>query len=671
MHFQQPTFLWGLLLLILPLLVHLFQFRKFQTLLFPGVFRLKEQLNVAKKQKTVRHWWILLSRLLAIFFLVLAFSMPTCNSNVNKASLNQKVIVVVDCSPSMLLKNDGEILLEKARTAARKIIRNASSNTQFALLANHNQTKQQWIEQRRALELVSDIQISAFPENFTTWYSDIQTLLSDNESSNYIVYVITDNLQDIYEGHKSVDFKKASYNIVELESPKQVNISIDSAYYIDPLLSQNADKRLKVQLHASDKPYNGKINVQLIHDDKIIGSQEATFESISEVETVFNISEKIQGNLKVQIEDESLASDNVLYLHQTSQDHCNVSILGNNIYTNKLIQSQSVFIPTKINAISEDKEISKTILVNEVEQLNSKDLLDIENVATSGKNVVCLAGKDDFRFGQLFGLQGKWMSKKISLGASGFNNDVFKGIFTNEIDQKTQLPFVEAYFQIEKYVGNQDWQTVLTLENGEPILIKRDFGVGAIWLWLSDMTVGTKPLAQSSWFLPIFTQVMLGKILDAKPILGFVNSKLPMSFASNLDFQIEKGGILKMNQSEWVVSLETNDQSLALNTNFPAKSPGFYQLYANAKSSDFIDVALNSRRSEKDLLPISDDLRTEIQDQGVKFVKNSSLNTKLIMAQTDNSLWKLFLWLSVLFFAVEIVLLYLKSQKSSIQSNNI
>ena len=90
MHFQQPNFLWGLLLLILPLLVHLFQFRKFQTLLFPGVYRLKEQLNVAKKQKTVKHWWILLSRLLAILFLVLAFSMPTCNSNVSQASLNQK-----------------------------------------------------------------------------------------------------------------------------------------------------------------------------------------------------------------------------------------------------------------------------------------------------------------------------------------------------------------------------------------------------------------------------------------------------------------------------------------------------------------------------------------------------------------------------------------------------
>jgi preprotein translocase subunit SecG len=80
---------------------------------------------------------------------------------------------------------------------------------------------------------------------------------------------------------------------------------------------------------------------------------------------------------------------------------------------------------------------------------------------------------------------------------------------------------------------------------------------------------------------------------------------------------------------------------------------------------------LNARRTEKDLLPISGDLRTEIQDQGVKFVKNSSLNTKLIMAHTDNSLWKLFLWLSVLFFAVEIVLLYLKSKKSSTQSNQI
>lgn len=671
MHFQQPNFLWGLLLLILPILVHLFQFRKFQTLLFPGVFRLKEQLNVAKKTKTVKHWWILLSRLLAIFCLVLAFSMPTCNSNASKVSLNQKVIVVVDCSPSMLLKMDGEVLLEKARTAARKIIRNASSNTQFALIANHNLPKQQWIEQRRALDLVADIQISAFPENFNTWYSDIQTLLSDNESSNYIVYVITDNLQDIYEGHKTVDFKKASYNIVELESEKQVNISIDSAFYIDPLLSQNAEKRLKVLLHASDKPYDGKLNVQLINGDKIIGSQEAVFESTSDIETVFNVSDGIQGNLKIQIEDQSLQSDNVLYLHQTSQDHCNVSVFGNNAYIQKLIQTQSVFVPSKMNSISDPLGESKTLVVNDVEQLLPKDINALESIAVSGKNVVCLASHDGFKFGQLFGLKGKWQKQKIGLGATGFNNDVFKGIFTNEIDQKTQLPYIESYFQIEKYIGQQDWQTVLTLENGEPILIKRDFGDGALWLWLSDMNMGTKSLAQSSWFLPIFTQIMLGKILEPKPLFGFVNSKFPMAFSSNLDFQIEKGGILKMNASEWVVSLEANEQSIALNTNFQAKLPGFYQLFPTSKSSEFIDVALNAKRSEKDLLPISAALRTEIQDQGVKFVKNSSLNTKLIMVQTDNSLWKLFLWLSVLFLAVEVVLLYLKSKNSSNQSNQI
>lgn len=220
MHFQQPDFLWGLLLLTLPIVIHLFQFRKFRVLQFPGIHRLKEQLSVAKQTKKIKHWYLLLTRLLAFFFLILAFAMPTCQRSTTFEENKHKIVLIIDCSPSMLLKNDDKVLIEEARNAARKIVNLANANSQFAIIANHNQSKQQWVDSRKALDLISDAQISEFPENFQTWFSDLDAL--NISQSNQDVYLITDNMQDVYEGYKKIDFAKSNISIIELESPKSV-----------------------------------------------------------------------------------------------------------------------------------------------------------------------------------------------------------------------------------------------------------------------------------------------------------------------------------------------------------------------------------------------------------------------------------------------------------------
>lgn len=666
MHFQQPNFLWGLLLLFLPLIIHLFQFRKFQVLNFPGVHRLREQLSVAKQTKTIKHWYLLASRVLAFLFLILAFSMPTCNRTQNVATGNQKIIIVLDCSPSMSLKLDAQILIEQARIAARKIVNNANANSEFAIIANHNQTKQQWVDARKAADLISDAQISEFPENFEIWNRDLDALLSAQQSNSCSVYVITDNQLDIYEGHKTIEYPKAQFSIIELESPSVVNLSIDTAYFENPILAQNSNRNLLVRVHASEEQYKGNTIVQLLSGDKLVGSQNVEFIDESEKIVKFQVAESLHGTLKLQLEDQGLLSDNTLYLHQTMQDFCKLNVNGNNVFFNKLIQTQSIFVSQNIKDLKTIDPSIKSLLLCECERINKQDFQLLDQMASDGKNIVCVPQYNGANFGDLFGIKGNWKAQKMNLSPNGFLNDVFKGIFTNEIDQKTQFPFIESYLQIEKLL-NQDWQVFLNLENGNPILIQKDYGQGAIWLWLSDLNKGSLAFAKSSWFLPVFTQVLLGKSIDSKPLCGFINAKIPMVFSSTIPFSVEKGGVLKNANGEWVVTFETADQNIGLNTNIPVKKSGFYQMYPFEKSTDKIEIALNSLRSEKDLLHATTDLKNEMQNLGVRFVKNSSLQSKLMMVQSDQGLWKLFLWISVLFFAIEFILLYLKNNIKTIR----
>ncbi|HRH39956.1 MAG TPA: BatA domain-containing protein, partial [Flavobacteriales bacterium] len=76
MAFLYPAFLWALTALAIPVLIHLFQLRRFKRLEFSDVRFLKEVSQQTRSRKKVRHWLVLIARLLALTCLVLAFAQP-------------------------------------------------------------------------------------------------------------------------------------------------------------------------------------------------------------------------------------------------------------------------------------------------------------------------------------------------------------------------------------------------------------------------------------------------------------------------------------------------------------------------------------------------------------------------------------------------------------------
>jgi len=132
MHFQQPNMLWGLLLLAIPLLIHLFQFHRTQTIYFPGVFRLIQRLQHARQQKKVQHWIVLLARMMAITCLVFAFAMPSCSSS-NRNQAYSHVVVLFDNSYSMGTKNADGVIVEQAKSQARTMLSGLAQEVQVRL----------------------------------------------------------------------------------------------------------------------------------------------------------------------------------------------------------------------------------------------------------------------------------------------------------------------------------------------------------------------------------------------------------------------------------------------------------------------------------------------------------------------------------------------------------
>ena len=80
MKFLFPQFLWALLLLIIPIIIHLFNFRRYKKVVFSNVTMLKEIETQSRKTKQLRKWLILLTRIIALSSLILAFAIPYIHS---------------------------------------------------------------------------------------------------------------------------------------------------------------------------------------------------------------------------------------------------------------------------------------------------------------------------------------------------------------------------------------------------------------------------------------------------------------------------------------------------------------------------------------------------------------------------------------------------------------
>nr|MBP8879196.1 BatA domain-containing protein [Flavobacteriales bacterium] len=102
MSFLHPAFLWALTALAIPVLIHLFQLRRFKRIDFPNVRFLAEISQQTRARKKVQHWLVLLARLLALACLVFAFAQPYLPSTNGAVQAGQRAVsLFLDDSFSM------------------------------------------------------------------------------------------------------------------------------------------------------------------------------------------------------------------------------------------------------------------------------------------------------------------------------------------------------------------------------------------------------------------------------------------------------------------------------------------------------------------------------------------------------------------------------------------
>ena len=136
MQFVNPLFLIALSAISIPIIIHLFNFRKYKKIFFTNVRFLAEIKQESKKRSELKHLLILLMRILATACLVIAFAQPYLSSPLQQKKLagRQAVSIFIDNSFSMdALATNGK-LVDVAKSKALEIAAAYKPSDLFQLL---------------------------------------------------------------------------------------------------------------------------------------------------------------------------------------------------------------------------------------------------------------------------------------------------------------------------------------------------------------------------------------------------------------------------------------------------------------------------------------------------------------------------------------------------------
>ncbi|MFN3137379.1 MAG: BatA domain-containing protein [Allomuricauda sp.] len=584
MQFKHPEILWALFLLIIPILIHLFQLRRFTKTPFTNVAMLQKVVSESRKSNTLKKWLLLFTRLLLLAAIILAFAQPFSSSNT--ALQEKETVVYLDDSFSMQAKNNGISLLEKA---VQDIVKNIDGERTFSLFTN---------ERTFANVKLSDVQNSLLSLPYSYKQLNLEeiglkanSLFSSNNGTVKNLIVLSDFQERISEGNIQLDTTIRTH-FVPME-PKEVgNISIDSVFVQEGLNDQNT---LKVFLSGgtTDNP----LPISLFNDNELIAKTAAKFNSDGSAEVEFTIPANQRLNGRLSIMDNPLGYDNRFYFNINDKKKVKVLAISesDSDYLDRLFRDEE-FEFQKYGLAQLDYSVLDEQNVVVLDNLTSIPN-SLQNVLRTFKNeggslIIVPANTTDIASynSLLSAWSGTQLTQKVvsetRLTQITFDHPLYRNVFEQRVTN-FQYPFVKAYYNVQTSLP-----VALAMDGGNPFLLGDDgFYVFSVPLELENSNFINSPL-----IVPTFYNMAQSSLQQSRPYQT-------IGEASVVDVPAEMGNdeILKVSKEgyEFIPLQQSFPNRVRLTFDQNPTEDGIYGIVQNQQTLQ--NISFNYPRTESQL----------------------------------------------------------------------
>ena len=251
MTFINPTALWGLLALSVPILVHLFHFRRYTTVYFSDVRLLSQMEEQRSTKSNLKRLLLLFLRMAAIVLVVMAFAQPVFhqeNPLVDDIARNE--ILLIDNSLSMYEGENSSY--DQTIKNITGYIEKSRSDQRFQLLGHDDIFNANvWYGKDSALALLGSIEPVAFARSLDDHWQEI---LPFRDSLDLSVKIFTDGQRNFLDTITEIDSLPVDLFIQESSLSLEDAASIDSVWWIDrPTVDDRSGSlAFALQIHQGD-----------------------------------------------------------------------------------------------------------------------------------------------------------------------------------------------------------------------------------------------------------------------------------------------------------------------------------------------------------------------------------------------------------------------------------
>ncbi len=679
MNFLYPQFLWALLAIAIPIIIHLFNFRKFKKVYFSDVRLLKQVELETSKKSNLKHLLILLARILAIAALVFAFAQPFWKDDSNTLTAGEKLVsVYIDNSFSMENKLNEFTLLDNAKKEAEKIANLYQQNDKFQLITNDFESKhQRFITRKQFLSEVEELSISANSRLLSQIEQKQLDFLKKENSQNKIAYYISD-FQKSTADMENLKFDSIiNLNLVSV-TPNQVgNVYVDSVWFESPVRIVNKQEKLFAKIiNTTQDDIQLKVELSINGSVKGILNQDVLANSSETVSLDYKLTESgiVSGKLLISEYPDPTATfddsyyfsyvlkktSNILVINQSAKYLDNVS--GN---INQLFKSDPYFKLTNLSAASIDYSKfsgSDLIIVNQLNKYSSGLVSELMKYTESGGSLLIIPG-DNLELNSVNELLlatrvGRFMKKDTSNTKVTYLN--LESPFFRDVFEKTpkniDLPKIFSMYKLSSS-NRSSKTTLMKSQTGNDFLSKFNYEKGKVFVLGVPLSSNFSNFASHSLFVTALLRVAESSGVSQQSSAGMETNSIRIKDngidVSNLKIRNEELGV------EFIPETEVGRGEVELFYSDEIKKAGNYEVIANENL--VYSFGVNYSRKESNFNSFSaEDLSKNYSTDFVKIIDVANSSTSIDNAesyQDATKLWKRFILLALLFLAIEMVLI--------------
>lgn len=663
-----PDFLWGLLAVCVPLLIHLLQLRRPQRVRFTNTGFI-QQIEFKTGRRRLKDLLVLALRILAVAFLVLAFCQPFISARrTENDGGRQQIQVFVDNSFSMSRPGESlDNLRGEAINAALAIEKSYGLDARLQLLGHTSQAATSAAYKAAAIGLPQT-------QKQMGWGASV-VQRNMRASDGGALYVISDFQKDELQSGKLKQLSTSRPLILVPQVSRAVgNIYVDSVWINDSFVRARENIGLHIRLRNGGSEVVSNCPVKVLVGGQQAAIYQTTLTPGQALETVVQVQVRNEQITRCEVvtADAPVAFDNHYYFTLQPTAAVQVVEIGPAALAREAYRHESLFRYSDAQAQHVDfgkLQQANLVLLSEPAQLDAGLRSALVAVVRRGGSVVIVPTalpQAHESYGQLlqaFGIGGvQWenagASKPVQqeVALPNLKSPFFRDVFGAQ-PRQVVLPSASPVLRLTG--GGTD---VLRLRDGEGYLTEFTSGAGRVYVFAAPFDSKYSDFTTHALFVPVLYRLAMLSYRNDQPLAYRVGEqtltlRVPRANAAETEraaYRLVRDSLQLVPAQRW------QGQQLHLGVPVELSKPGFYELRQQGQA--VATLAFNATKSESELAAYSAAELRQLGGPGHPNVRVLDSGQPLAVQQyraeqTDRPLWRYCLLLALACLLVEGVVL--------------